>query len=431
MLGGTVLVSFLRNLITCLGICFLFLALDKPRFSTKNTIIAYGLFLLISIALTTSWFAFARESYIIWAVPLGFIFSIAFCVSRSRATLWTSMYNLSVVFLCLTCIMMSGIWVSVTFFNNNIWVDVITRAILLAFFLWFFVVKLRPLFLFISDVMDRIGGKAFSVISLISSIALPASLLLLYADTQSTAAELYYIFVVSIVALIQYFVFKVFYNDDKLRNYKQENELAEMNSLLLKRQCEMLEQSMDDAKRIRHDARHHDMLILQYLKEDKIDELMNYLGQHEREIEQSAIKQICENLAINNILNAYISKARCLEIEVEIDVVANRNIGINDTDIVAILANIMENAIHGCLKAESSKKLIKIYITEKCGKLVISISNTAKQNILFDEGIPVSKSGKGIGVSSIIRSTLKYNGEYDFSASNGIFTCKILLKLPQ
>ena len=50
------------------------------------------------------------------------------------------------------------------------------------------------------------------------------------------------------------------------------------------------------------------------------------------------------------------------------------------------------------------------------------------EDIQFENGIPKSKIGDGIGVPSILRSAKRYGGEYDFSLQNGVSSCQLLLK---
>lgn len=146
--------------------------------------------------------------------------------------------------------------------------------------------------------------------------------------------------------------------------------------------------------------------------------------------ESGMIQCICKNVAVNNILSAYVHKASQYGIAVSLHVNVGENIGVNDFDLVSILANIMENAIHSCMRSKKTKPFIDVDIRKKSSKLVIYIENTTDGEILFEDGIPKSRYSEGMGMSSIVHSTAKYGGEYDFRAQNDIFICQILLQLP-
>ena len=54
-------------------------------------------------------------------------------------------------------------------------------------------------------------------------------------------------------------------------------------------------------------------------------------------------------------------------------------------------------------------------------RLLVKIENPCKANMKFDE------ANYGIGISSVITTTEKYEGMYDFSADNGVFVSKVCL----
>lgn len=51
------------------------------------------------------------------------------------------------------------------------------------------------------------------------------------------------------------------------------------------------------------------------------------------------------------------------------------------------------------------------------------MENTCKENIGFEESI------YGVGIRLVIATTTKYEGMYDFTIEDGIFTAKISLNL--
>ena len=107
------------------------------------------------------------------------------------------------------------------------------------------------------------------------------------------------------------------------------------------------------------------------------------------------------------------------------DVKAEEHLKVRDIDLVAILANVVENAIHGCLGVETKKREIQLSILQKENKIAIQCKNTC---IKFHKGLP--SSAGGIGVSSIRKVASYYNGETDFSMEEGMFVVRILMNIP-
>ena len=88
-----------------------------------------------------------------------------------------------------------------------------------------------------------------------------------------------------------------------------------------------------------------------------------------------------------------------------------------------MIANLFENAIHALEKHKSKKKLIDILIKSNGQRLLIKVENPCRNNLTFDETL------YGVGIHSVIATTNKYEGMYDFSAEDGIFSAKISLNL--
>ena len=92
-------------------------------------------------------------------------------------------------------------------------------------------------------------------------------------------------------------------------------------------------------------------------------------------------------------------------------------------DLVIVIANLFENAIHGLEKQKSQTKRIDISIKADACRLLIKVENPCRSNLVFDETL------YGVGIRSVIATTNKYEGMYDFSAENGRFSAKISLNL--
>ncbi len=115
---------------------------------------------------------------------------------------------------------------------------------------------------------------------------------------------------------------------------------------------EILEESVESGRRIRHDVRHHNAVIAEYVRNLQNGELLQYLKEYDRGIDQGAVEMICANTAVNNILSAYTRKARSEQIKVTLDIEISRKLTIPNIDLVVILANAYENAIYACMEVK-------------------------------------------------------------------------------
>ena len=64
-----------------------------------------------------------------------------------------------------------------------------------------------------------------------------------------------------------------------------------------------------------------------------------------------------------------------------------------------------------------------ILIKESSQRLVIKVETPCRANLTFDETI------YGVGIRSVIATATKYEGMYDFTAEDGIFSAKTILNL--
>ncbi len=233
---------------------------------------------------------------------------------------------------------------------------------------------------------------------------------------------------------LQLLVFRLYLHIGKEREYQREKQLVEMNHRLLERNVELMEESVEEGRRIRHDARHHNAVIAEYARRGQNGEILQYLKEYEKEMDAGIPEAICANMAVNNLLAAYTKKAREAQIKVTLDVELGKDLAIPSIDLVAILANAYENAIFGCMEVKKQSKgrecFISLMIKKKNNKLVISCKNTCRMETMVKNGQPKPEFTGGIGVLSIIKTAEKFDGEYDFRNDNGVFVFRLILKIP-
>ena len=197
---------------------------------------------------------------------------------------------------------------------------------------------------------------------------------------------------------------------------------------------ELLEESVESGRRVRHDVRHHNAVIAEYVRNLQNEELLQYLKEYDREIDQGVVQMICVNRAVNNILSAYTRKAKGEQIKVTMDVQIGRKLTIPNIDMVTIIANAYENAIYACMEvkkhSEERECFIHFAIKRRKNKLMIFCSNTCRMETELKNGQPKTEFTGGIGVSSIIKTAEKYSGIYDFKNENGVFVFRLIMNIP-
>lgn len=434
MLGGSVYIALIRFAISLAGTILLFSQLSEPRFDQKKTVVFYGCFCAVALTVAGVWYVVDWESCVRMVAMMLYIGFCVFAVYMSREPVFLLVYKLALTFYLLAVFLIGGIEVSVIFFDRNVWADIITRIVLILLLVFLIEKKIkyqiRGFALYVERELDR-----FSAAVMILSILFGIGFILNPSIKEQTPYRLFQVVMnFFLTGSLQLLIYRLYLHIGKEREYEKENQLMQMNHRLLERNMELLEESVEAGRRIRHDARHHNAVIAEYVRRGQNEELLQYLEEYKKEMDENVAEAICANTAVNNILSAYTRKAKREQIKVILDVELAKNPVIPSIDLVTILANAYENAIYGCMevKKQSDERecFIHLMIKTKKNKLVICCRNTCRREAEMKNGQPKPEFTGGIGVSSIIKTADNFDGEYDFKNDNGVFVFRLIMNIP-
>ena len=206
--------------------------------------------------------------------------------------------------------------------------------------------------------------------------------------------------------------------------------IAESNTELIKQnvaylQCQLKSAKENEllAKTVRHDFRHHNQNIEAMLKNGEIQEALNYLKQYNNSLDEARSNDFCSNVTVNAILNSFCTKTQKNGISVSVEADVTENTAISDMDFVAVLSNLLENAVNGCIEC-NSKGDIKVNIRTVADKTVIVCSNPCRNDISVENNMLKSR---GIGIESMLSAIRKYDGNIKYSYDNESLAVCIIL----
>lgn len=429
MLGGSFWTALLRNGISSLLMMLVFLLLDRPKLKMSITVWIYIVYWLFLTVCFTLWYYHAPDNYVRFSGLAALPFIGVFCGLMSGDGIGLSVYKVAIGYYLLCLCTVFGVDLARLWFGSSIWADICLRAVFCAMTLYLIAKKFRRIFL---DNLDFLRNELdlLSAVSLVVSIMLVSFIAFRPADYQFSAANMIRIFITLFMAgIIQYIIFHLYIHLGKEYRYQIENQMLELNEQFLRLQLELAEESEAQAAKIRHDARHHCLLIREYVKKNETDSLLAYLDQYLEDIQDAGNMRICANRAVNSILSTYARYAKSNGIAVNIDVKAEKYLTVRDFDLVAILANIFENAIHGCTDSGMPDARISLTMSQKGHKIVIQCRNTCAPDAELSYKLPKAGQEHGIGVTSIRKTAARYDGETDFLIENGMFVARILLNM--
>ena len=215
----------------------------------------------------------------------------------------------------------------------------------------------------------------------------------------------------------------IFSSINNMSEAAEKREVETQNKLLVAQIEAETAQLAADSKS-RHDRRHHNLVMLGLAKSGDLETLTKHLTNLvDDDNKVWGETRYCENNTVNMILTMYKRRASQNGIFVKISAKASGSLAVTPQDLVVVIANLFENAINEVANLKSKEGYIDIQIKDSPERLLIKIDNPCRANLTFDENL------YGIGIRSVISTTSKYEGMYDFTSEDGVFSAKIILNL--
>ncbi len=434
MLGGSIYIAFIRFAVSLAGTILLFSLLARSRFEKKKTILYYSCFSVALIFLACVWYVVDWESCARMVAFTMYLCFAILAVFMSSDSVYLTVYKLALVFYLMSVFVIGGLEISILFFDRNLWADIVGRILLILLIAFLIDRYVKESIKGFGDYVENEADK-FSVVVMIICVLLGIGYILNPSlNREMTPQRIYQVLTnFFLTGTLQLLIFRFYLHVGREKEYERENQLIQMNYRLLERQLEILEESLEAGRRLRHDIRHHNAVMAECLRRGETKELLQYLQEYDRETDQGIPKTICANTAVNNILSAYTRKAENEQIKVTLEVELGKNLAIPSIDLVAILANAYENAIYACMEVKKYQRaqecFIYLLLKKRKNKLIISCSNTCRKETTLKDGKPQNEFTGGVGVSSIIRTAKKYSGDYDFRNDDGVFTFRLIMNI--
>lgn len=218
---------------------------------------------------------------------------------------------------------------------------------------------------------------------------------------------------------------------------KYDKRLSDFQDSLLKKQRDEVQNIYQTMRAWRHDYHNHIQSIKAMLAMKKFQELDDYLGTLEQDLDSIDIAIRTGNVSLDAILSSKVSIARKNNIEVNCSAKVPGELKISDVHLCAIVGNLLDNAIEACEKIKSSgenafpQKFIRIYIGMFKEQLYISVSNStnAKYRRRLNELVTSKLGEHGFGLRRIDKIAEQYDGFVNRKNEPGIFATEVMLPL--
>lgn len=190
-----------------------------------------------------------------------------------------------------------------------------------------------------------------------------------------------------------------------------------------------ISRSMDDARKARHDFKHHKAAIERFIQTDDKKALMEYYNNIEKDA--SGVMLYTGNAAVDGVLYYYQQMAVKEGISIDIACKLDNDLNIKDIDLCSLFGNSVENAIEAAKYIQGEKHIgVRSQIDGK--QLLITVDNTFDGTLKKrgDDFLSRKRNNEvGIGISSMRDVCEKYGGFCKFEAKGNIFMASFILTI--
>lgn len=362
-----------------------YILMSDLKYSMKKTALIYSLYIVICVGLVllTTRMLFSVRSFN--AISFAFISTIVMSFFVFMATsvdpvckkvfLFLSYSTVFCIFYCCS-VMISSIWFSDELGVYALYAKTLIRTLLYLPAVWAYIRFLRPA---LREVQGS-NKKVWYSISLVSMLFLVVFSLFLMVYYMENSFKTWYSVLFAATVAIYCSVLWIIFGMIRYMRKESRTELIEKNMEYLQQQLRTASENEFFARTIRHDFRHHNQNIATLLKKGKTDEALRYIEQYNESLNTAKIKEFCPNVTVNAILTNFYHIAKNNGIAFAATADTPKCSVVADTDFVAILSNLLENAVNGC-KECGARGEIKTNIRSIGDKIVIVCSNPCSDKI--------------------------------------------------
>ena len=209
----------------------------------------------------------------------------------------------------------------------------------------------------------------------------------------------------------------------------------EEQAILLEKQVQMqqeqyhrLSQNIKVTAKIRHDFRQHLLTIMGFADNENMIALKEYLGHYSKSHYTCDNVPVCQNVAVDIILQHYMAGADEAGINIDVKADVPEKLPVRDMDLCVIFGNLFENAVEACERQTEGHRFISLYTKPNGNQLLIEIKNSFKSvNQKDGQFFSSKREGSGIGLKSVEEIVMRNEGVFKIDTEDNVFRVSILI----
>lgn len=154
---------------------------------------------------------------------------------------------------------------------------------------------------------------------------------------------------------------------------------------ILSHQYEEIKEIYLNMRGWRHDYHNHLQVMKAQIAAGQVEEMKAYLSELEQNLDKVDTYVKSGNLMADAILNSKLSMAEQKGIRVNCKAILPQELSVEDVDLCVLLGNLLDNALEACESIPEEQRFLRIYMVVNKSQLYISIQNSAKEELDFNE----------------------------------------------
>ncbi len=196
-------------------------------------------------------------------------------------------------------------------------------------------------------------------------------------------------------------------------------------------QCRRITDDIESVRKQRHDLRLHMATLRGFLANGETDKAIVYLDQYLENQKSQRLVRYSENPVVNILVSHYADIAKESKIAFSTRIQISGDLSVQDTDLSAMLGNLLANAICAAQKLPASERAIKLGMMQKGNMLVLTVDNSFNGKVQKKGGAYLSTKPEhsGLGLSILSDLAKKYHGGVEFRHDKDMFYSSVMLRL--
>ncbi len=317
-----------------------------------------------------------------------------------------------------------GMYISSVFFSGT-WVAMLINRVLLSTLGVVFICSST-----LNRALEIIGGikKGWWYLALFSTLSIIVSSLMclsLFVDEDRRSFVPFVAF-----SIILFSSYAIIFRMIGFMTKENELDLIRMQQYILEEELIAERDFVDEARRIRHDIRHDNLIMLEYLKRHQIDEAISFLEEYDSGLDKGRFPRYCSNDIVDALLR--ITARRCSNAGVSFSFSGEddvpQDIGLSKTDTVSVFGNLLENAFVAASGGDDGWITVRAFARNSM--LLVEIRNILHGSLEWRNGFPLTtKREGGIGLRSASSIIQRYSGMIEIAENNGEFSARIIIPI--